>query len=231
MISGQGLIVSEDVKAGTLLMASKAYAIGSSSGIQDFSLLVCIDLITNTANRSTQARCIVDAVQKLRRNPQTAEEVYSLYAGEEDAERVPPPAGVIDSGRIERIHCYNAFMPTPIPTNDDDHKQLERPEGGFLDTDPTGLWLLPSFFNHSCLGNVNRVFYGDMLFAYAICDLTKGEELTIPYSSPMQPYKSRVNYLNKWRFSCDCRLCQLDSADPGGEELRAELGKKIGNIK
>jgi hypothetical protein len=152
-ISGQGLIATEDVKAGTLLMASKAYAIGNANNVRrDFSLLVCVDLITNTANRSTQASCIVEAVQKMRRNPQTAGEVYALYAGEDDAERVPPPPGVIDSGRIERIHCYNAFMPTPIPTNDDDHKQLERPEGGFLDTDPTGLWLLPSFFNHSCLG-------------------------------------------------------------------------------
>lgn len=146
---GQGLIATEDVKAGTLLMASKAYAVGSARDVQSGTVLLSVNLITQTANRSTQAQCTVAAVQKLRRNPQTAWEVYAIYAGEDDAERVPPPAGVIDSGRIERILCYNAFMPTPIPTND---TQLEMPDGDFLDTNPTGLWLLPSFFNHSCLG-------------------------------------------------------------------------------
>jgi hypothetical protein len=60
--------------------------------------------------------CIVETIQKLKREPQTAKELYGLYAGNETWS-MPTMEGVIDSGRIERICSLNWFNPI-----DDDRK-------------------------------------------------------------------------------------------------------------
>ena len=44
-----------------------------------------------------------------------------------------------------------------------------------------GLWILPSYFNHSCIDkNVGRFFIGDSMFVRTLRLISKGEEL---YSS------------------------------------------------
>jgi hypothetical protein len=140
-------VATEDVKAGTLLMASKAYATGSS-GPQDrhpLSFNFLADGVKRPDFTSTGV-CIHAIVRELRRNPQTASELYALYAGDEgEVGDGLPAGGVIDVGRIQRICHYNAFGSGSLPGRDSPWRKS---------ASTTELWLMPSFLNHSCLGRL-----------------------------------------------------------------------------
>lgn len=145
-IAGNGLVAIRDVKAGTLLLVSKAYATGSS-GPRDnhpLSFNFLVDGLKRPDFTSTGV-CINNAVQKLRHNPQTAGELHSLYAGDSgEMDGELPAEGVIDVGRIQRICNYNAFGSGSFPSQSNPARKI---------ASTTELWLLPSFINHSCLGN------------------------------------------------------------------------------
>jgi len=51
-----------------------------------------------------------------------------------------------------------------------------------------GLWLLPSFVNHSCCPNARRLHVGDYLIVHASRDLKAGEEITFAYLDPLSPF-------------------------------------------
>ncbi|KAH7712630.1 TPR domain-containing protein [Aphelenchoides avenae] len=80
---------------------------------------------------------------------------------------------------IHEIHRLNAFKDEVSPE--------ER----------TSLHIVPSFINHSCVDNVYRAHYGDVMMVYAIRDIQKGEELV----------------WTEHRVRCDCLLCELDRSD------------------
>jgi hypothetical protein len=112
---GKGLVLTADVPKGTLLLASKAYAVVFDEKSDDDDIppviLNSVNLVTNeVCECSKLPLCIVETIQKLKREPETAKDLYGLYAGNEDR-NMPTIEGVIDSGRIERICSFNAFAP------------------------------------------------------------------------------------------------------------------------
>jgi hypothetical protein len=72
----------------------------------------------------------------------------------------------------------------------------------------SGVWLMASFINHSCLSNARRSFIGDMMIVRASRDLPPDTELTFWYQSPMtrDPEEFPVD-LQHWGFKCDCPIC------------------------
>jgi hypothetical protein len=73
----KGLVVSGGpVKKGTLLFAEKAYAVGLPC--MD---LACMNWVTMEPSYASQVDCIIETVQKLCREPSSATELYSLWAG------------------------------------------------------------------------------------------------------------------------------------------------------
>jgi hypothetical protein len=86
------------------------------------------------------------------------------------------PEGVIDTGRIEMICSLNSYRPDNELLAIKQFQQGNKPSPGYdlFDESPAGLWILPSFINHSCLQNSYRIFYGNLLMVYAIQDLKKG---------------------------------------------------------
>jgi tetratricopeptide (TPR) repeat protein len=161
---GRGLVTPRAVSRGTLLLVSKAFAFSDSS---INLVLTAIDAIRNVYWPPSQYFALMKSVQKLRKNPQLVNDFYSLFSGESDR-GVSVPDGVIDAARIERIHRFNAFGT---------HDVAERVSEG----DRSGIWILPSYINHSCIANVERAHYGDVMMIHAIRDLTEGEELQLPY--------------------------------------------------
>ncbi|KAH7716150.1 TPR domain protein [Aphelenchoides avenae] len=81
--------------------------------------------------------------------------------------------------------------------------------------------ILGGFVNHSCLANSASAAFGDVKVEFAVADIKKGEEVTRPYVDPMKPLSERWLW-----FECDCRLCELDRADPRRDE-REELLKSV----
>uniref|UniRef100_A0A915EAU7 SET domain-containing protein n=1 Tax=Ditylenchus dipsaci TaxID=166011 RepID=A0A915EAU7_9BILA len=197
---GKGLVASRDISKGTLLLVSKAFSIAYKDELPNTHLM-CINLVTNKADGATQALNIIRTVQTLKCNPEMAADLYALYAGN--------LSRVIDAARIENISS-------------------EDPMHEF--STPSGLWILPSFMNHSCIGSASRTFYGDIMTVYAVKDLKKGEEITLTYLSSQKPYKEKLKSFQHYNFMCSCRLCQLDSSDPLHEE-RSKLAERCYALK
>jgi hypothetical protein len=180
---GRGLCLTTDIPEGTLLLASKALAINAIISSPDDATRDLINKVIHT----------------IRRNPNRSFELYELYAGH--SARPVLEAGVIDPGRIERIVCLNA-----LPTSNE------------FDLDPAqdhmapaiGLWMLPSFVNHSCACNAIRVIYGDVQMIRALKDLQAGDEILVNYAHPKV---DRWIYLrDAWQIKCNCAWCQEDNS-------------------
>ena len=78
----------------------------------------------------------------------------------------------------------------------------------------TGLWIMGSRINHSCLSNVHRSFIADMMILRASQDLDAGTELVHTYVNPGSTYDERVGILNQYGFQCDCLSCESEKLIP-----------------
>lgn len=123
------------------------------------------------------------------------------------------PATTLDQAELQRLIAvcmHNNFMP-------------------MHDTVPSqqsyGLWLVASFFNHSCQPNCTH--YGDInaqaptdanfttLVLRAVRDIAQGEELTLAYVELASNAQERQATLrNHYGFVCQCSRCQTDTDGP-----------------
>uniref|UniRef100_A0AC34GL55 Uncharacterized protein n=1 Tax=Panagrolaimus sp. ES5 TaxID=591445 RepID=A0AC34GL55_9BILA len=109
---------------------------------------------------------ITNAMKNLQNNPQRAKEVYDLFAGDDFDQNDEIPFGVIVAARIQGISACNRFASDDLAP-DEKSELISR---GFLSGDNCHLFILPSYFNHSCLANAHRTFYGDVMAIYANMD-------------------------------------------------------------
>uniref|UniRef100_A0A914YKT8 SET domain-containing protein n=1 Tax=Panagrolaimus superbus TaxID=310955 RepID=A0A914YKT8_9BILA len=138
---------------------------------------------------------VIRTIENLQKNPQRAKEVYNLYFGDStDGEEIS--AGVIDAARIAQICAYNCF------SSDDSVRMLN---------ENCHLFILPSYFNHSCIANAHRNIYGDVMVIHASTNIKKGDEICLAYIHPLT--HDRKKSLNCWNFTCQCYLCKADAKD------------------
>jgi len=154
---GHGLVVTEAVKAGTLLLVSKATVRtcidpDSAEG-RRVGKLLSMDYDTRLVEKTSYYLHHIEAMHTVKRNPQLTKEFYSLWAGddwsreEEALGRIPP--GAVDAWRVERTVSFNSFRTNEIKA------AIDLPNSGF--------WLLPSAMNHACqreLGWIGVGFVG-----------------------------------------------------------------------
>lgn len=106
------------------------------------------------------------------------------------------------------------------------YKDIEKETGDFLNCEGSGLFILQSTCNHSCIPNAEASFPENncLLHLNALCDISPGEEICISYLDCCQRDRSRhsrhkilrQNYL----FSCSCPKCvsQMEELDVTSEE-------------
>ncbi|XP_055706297.1 histone-lysine N-trimethyltransferase SMYD5 [Phlebotomus papatasi] len=100
------------------------------------------------------------------------------------------------------------------------YDKFEEFSGSFLDVEGSGLYVVQSKLNHSCLPNAEIKFphSNHSLVISAVKDIDPGEEICISYLSECLLNRSRhtrhkflkENYL----FVCQCELCQSQENDP-----------------
>uniref|UniRef100_T1PLE1 Protein-lysine N-trimethyltransferase SMYD5 n=1 Tax=Musca domestica TaxID=7370 RepID=T1PLE1_MUSDO len=103
---------------------------------------------------------------------------------------------------------------------DDIYNKVSEFAGEFLNNEGSGLYLLQSKINHSCVPNAQSTFpySNDIVVLKATRDIQPGEEICISYLDECQLERSRhsrqkilkENYI----FVCNCPKCQLQSNDP-----------------
>ncbi|XP_056674943.1 histone-lysine N-trimethyltransferase SMYD5, partial [Monodelphis domestica] len=100
------------------------------------------------------------------------------------------------------------------------YKDIERVSGEFLNCEGSGLFVLQSCCNHSCVPNAETSFPENnfLLHVTALEDIKAGEEICISYLDCCQRERSRhsrhkilrENYL----FVCSCPKCLAEAEDP-----------------
>ena len=83
-----------------------------------------------------------------------------------------------------------------------------------------GIWILPSYFNHSCVDeNVYLFFLGDLMFVRSLRPISKGDELVLSYYL-IHDYEERTRSLKSVGIVCQCRLCKLNRSESQKTKLR-----------
>uniref|UniRef100_A0A915D840 SET domain-containing protein n=1 Tax=Ditylenchus dipsaci TaxID=166011 RepID=A0A915D840_9BILA len=216
---GKGLVASRDVPRGTLLLVSKAFSIAYKDELPNAELF-CVNLLTNKADRPSQTLNIIRTIQTLKCNPAMAADLYALFAGNLPRNHRIPADKVIDAGRIENLCSFNCF------SNQNDYDSSSESKEMDEHSKPTGLWILPSFINHSCIGSASRTFYGDIMTVYAVKDLKKGEEITFPYVSPFKSYMESLIAQTLFMNSHQQRRQSLRELEPLVKEMRKSYGNR-----
>lgn len=203
---GRGLFVTRNVEAGTLLLVTKAVAIGRAilddDGDESGRLVMWKDLVNKVISASTRCR------RTLRR-------IYALSSGKCE-EEVPDiclfrPEFEMDNtheeekpemSRILDILDVNSLMEDAASA-----KVLGKKSRDYCGV---GLWILASFVNHSCSPNARRLHIGDCVSIHASRDIKAGEEITFAYFDVLLPLKKRRELSRRWGFSCNCKRCRFE---------------------
>ncbi|TNM98962.1 histone-lysine N-trimethyltransferase SMYD5 [Takifugu flavidus] len=119
------------------------------------------------------------------------------------------------------------------------YKDIEKETGDFLNCEGSGLFLLQSSCNHSCIPNAEVSFPNNnfLLQLSTLSDISPGEEICISYLDCCQRERSRhsrhkilrENYL----FVCSCIKCvsQTDELDVTSEEEEDDEGEAEGETE
>ncbi|XP_044150841.1 SET and MYND domain-containing protein 5 [Bufo gargarizans] len=134
--------------------------------------------------------------------------------------------GIGTSSLSQWVHACDALE---LPTEERErldalidqlYKDIEKETGEFLNCEGSGLYMLQSCCNHSCVPNAEASFPDNnyLLHLTALEDIQPGEEICISYLDCCQRERSRhsrhkalrENYL----FVCSCPKCLSQSEDP-----------------
>lgn len=198
---GRGLYVTQDVEAGDILIINNAFAASY-----------------NDANHEQMyekiAAVVKDSPRALRQFYSLASDVHQEKLGIPNVELFDDsiPFTAIDDGmlefsesRIRHIIQVNSFA-GKLTT-------AEHQEQGKIN----GLWLLPSFMNHSCCPTASRLLVGETMFFMAAQNLKANDELTICYTDCMAPLRKREKVLGITccGFRCGCKRCDFERSLQG----------------
>lgn len=194
---GRGIFATQDLAPGELIMGSRALAIV----FPDSNPASSSRLLREIKKLGSLRESVADLIRK---DSTFAAQVYDLYAGPGLGYLETPAENLIDMDRIERICSFNAFQGSVL---------------GYASENCFGLWYLPSFLNHDCLGgNARWTVFKNFMFVRVIKKIRKDEEVLISYVDPNESYSFRRNFFLKHEFKCSCALCEQERTE--GQSVR-----------
>ena len=160
-------------------------------------------------------------IHKIRNNSEKRTELFQLKCEDKDLklsveqrrERVKP-ADPISVPKVNSIIVNNIFECTrfdSLEENSPKSKNSSRLESDLeVQTKAGGLWIMPSFMNHSC--TPNAIFYSlkQYCMVRAICNIHTGQEIFQSYIDHLQPVSARQEALKKRSIECRCSRCEKE---------------------
>eukprot|EP00930_Biecheleria_cincta_P038856 TRINITY_DN26720_c0_g1_i1.p1 TRINITY_DN26720_c0_g1~~TRINITY_DN26720_c0_g1_i1.p1 ORF type:complete len:459 (+),score=63.79 TRINITY_DN26720_c0_g1_i1:50-1426(+) len=197
---GRGLFATANVRRGQLLLCAGAVVVGDNASLpSELGVLL---------SRNASLRDVVLALS--RGLPCSEKELLFSHSLEDLAcpnawatKHMGSPSPV-DAVIVAEVLRFNQFALSSVSC-------VEAQVQVNSDLVRSGLWLLPSFLNHSCRPNVQRVLLHDWLVIRAARDLCAGEELVDCYTEALQPlHRRRAALQRSYRFQCSCERCCLE---------------------
>lgn len=230
---GRGILATRDIEVGELLLVSKAIANGPPNNQE--GILIALNFHAKEIQSGGHYTLIQNLMMKLMDSKQINNDFCQLYGGErhqpsnpdindyfDENDPLSPPV-FIDTNRVEAVCSLNWFGCSPENAANKTESKQEKPSP-LNDGKSTVIYLLPSYFNHSCDANATRHFFGDAIVIRALTQIRAGDEITISYIYANEPYHERANTLKKWFPTCDCSLCVEDrEAGVGTSKKRQKL--------
>ncbi|TKY58895.1 putative protein lysine methyltransferase SET5 [Spatholobus suberectus] len=233
-ISGRGLFATKNIDSGSVMLVTKATAMERSiimGGVQDLSEDAQLAMWKNFIDK------VCDFVGKC---PKTRGLINRLSCGDNEDELEVPDVGLFRPESVERdgfevgidmvklvgILDVNSLTEDAVSAN-----VLRRGNDCYC----VGLWLLPSFINHSCCPNARRLHVGDYLVVHASKDMKAGEEVTFGYFDPLCGLSKRKEMAMNWGIHCKCKRCRFEGEVFGKQEVREieiglERGMDVGGV-
>ncbi|CAM0146722.1 unnamed protein product [Urochloa decumbens] len=219
---GRGVFAVKNVEAGATLMIAKAVAVGRGV-LQDTAdggekMVVWKDFVDK----------VLDAAEKC---PRTAALIHTLSTGEEQRDDLVIPemalfrqeAGdlnlsdgnseVREKGTQEVLDVDRILKVLDVNCLTEDAPAADVLGNNGVINCGVGLWILPSFINHSCHPNARRTHVRDHAIVHASRDIKAGEEITFPYFDVLVPLSKRREASSAWGFECKCDRCRFESED------------------
>ena len=220
---GRGILATSNINKGELICVSKAFAmkIGKRKDEIDQMKKMYINLESKKINLEGQEEVLHNIIHKVEQHPPLALQLYKLFDGSEldlpdieffihsDPEifLLPEQQIVIDEKRITNIASKNTFKVEYFVNMSLNYGKEEK-EG-------SGLWLLPSFFNHSCMPNAQYMFIGNFMFIRALQNISINEEINVTYIPMDITLNERSKLLSEqYSFICECDRCLEEAKIP-----------------
>ncbi|KAG2554467.1 methyltransferase FGSG_00040-like [Panicum virgatum] len=218
---GRGVFAVKNVEAGATLMMAKAVAIGrgvlQDTTDGDEKMVVWKDFVDK----------VLDAAEKC---PRTAALIHTLSTGEERQDDLVVPemalfrqepedlsltdgTSMVREGTQEVLDVDRILKVLDVNCLTEDAPAADVLGNNGVVNCGVGLWILPSFINHSCHPNARRTHVGDHAIVHASRDIKAGEEITFPYFDVLVPVSKRREASRAWGFECSCDRCRFESED------------------
>ncbi|RYR64834.1 hypothetical protein Ahy_A03g010869 isoform A [Arachis hypogaea] len=231
-ISGRGLFATKNIDAGSLILVTRAI-------VMERSILAGKDL-SEDAQLAMWKNFIQKVSEFARKCYKTRDLIGMLSIGEDEEELEipdidlfrPENVGNMDSCEMIDMEKLLAILDVNSLTEDAVSANVLRKNN---DSYGVGLWLLPSFINHSCCPNSRRLHVGDYLIVHASKDMKAGEEITFAYLDPLSPLSKRREMSMTWGIQCKCKRCRFENEVFAKQEIKEieiglERGMDVGGV-
>ncbi|KAK7251903.1 hypothetical protein RIF29_35506 [Crotalaria pallida] len=231
-ISGRGMFATKNIDAGSLILVTKAIAMERSIlGGKDLSEDAQLVMWKNFIDK------IVDFIRKCHK---TRGLIGKLSSGEDEEGLEVPDIDIFRPESLENNESSEEVdMEKLLAILDVNSLNEDAVSANVLrknnDCYGVGLWLLPSFINHSCCPNVRRLHVGDYLIVHASKDLKADEEITFAYLDPLSPLHKRREMSMTWGIHCKCKRCEFEEGMLSKQEIKEieiglERGMDVGGV-
>jgi hypothetical protein len=206
---GRGVFATREMKLNEIILCEKAFCVVRGHEME------ALTAITYDARddriRLFPAGLCKSIIQKLLNNPSQVNKVIELYGhyqgiGKQFVMEHSDP--VIDIFQVHDIVARNAFGSGPAH-----FKGRSLVEGEDVSSASTGLWIMASYANHSCIPNAKIAYVGDLMVMCATRPIGAGEEITHSYDNSSDYDTRTAALMNTWGFRCTCALCIAENAD------------------
>jgi tetratricopeptide (TPR) repeat protein len=219
---GRGLFATRDMGSGEIILCEKAFCV--VWGHEDEALTAMTYDGRDDRIRVVPAGLCKAIVQKLLNNPSQGNKVMDLYGDYRGLGKqliMGDSGPVIDAFQVHDIVARNAFG-TGLESSGG-HSREENAINA-----STGLWILASYINHSCIPNAKREYLGDLMVLHATRPIGAGEEIMHSYDECSDYDVRTAALMNTWGFTCTCALCSAEKADsPALRKKRRELESEV----
>lgn len=215
-----------DIEENELLTASKAFAFVP---VKEALKGVQINPYTKQMDKGSQIQLFSEIIALLQRRPSQGGRIYRLSCGKEFPEEMP--ACDIEKIHLQRIYAiinsntfseisegeevlqtWNRHVESQRKGRPLTESEIDSLESWRSSDRGSGLWVIESMFNHSCVPNCAWTQIGNHMFIRSTRPINAGEELCISYCGTDDTYPERLEKFRGWikpgeGFECACEWC------------------------